>query len=82
MEKIKVYVEVMARFTDDGKLLPVAFTWEDGRRYEIDRIIKCTRCASRKAGGAGIPYTCMVGGRECHLYYEENLRWFVERKTA
>ena len=82
MEKIKVYVEVLARFTPEGSLLPVAFTWEDGRRYEIDRILNCQRCASLKAGGAGIRYTCMVGGRECHLYYEENLQWFLERKTA
>ena len=82
MEEIKVYVEVMARFTADGRLQPVAFTWEDGRRSEIDRIVKCVRCASRKAGGVGIRYTCIVGGRECHLYYEENLHWFMERKSA
>ena len=50
--------------------------------YEIDKVTGCQRCASRKAGGAGILYTCLVGGRECHLYYEENLQWFMERKTA
>ena len=82
MEKIKVYVEVVARFTVDGKLLPVALIWEDGHRYEIDRIVRCQRCASRKAGGTGILYTCIVSGRECHLYYEENLQWFMERKSA
>jgi len=82
MNKIKVYVEVTARFTEDGKMSPVSFTWEDGRKFEIDRIVKSVRCASRKAGGVGVLYTCMVSGRECHLYYEENFRWFMERKTA
>ena len=82
MEKIKVYVEVHAVFTMDGRLLPVSFTWEDGQRYKIDRITECARCASMKAGGTGMRYTCIVGGRECHLFYEENLKWFMERKTA
>lgn len=82
MDKVKVYVEVTARFTNDGKLFPESITWEDGRRYEIDRIKKCERCASRKAGGAGLLYTCMISGKECHLYYEENYKWFMERKSA
>ena len=80
MNKIKVYVEVLARFTEDGRLMPVAFTWEDGHRYEIDRIVKCQRSASRKAGGAGIMYTCIVEGKECNIFYEENYQWFLERK--
>ena len=82
METIKVYVEVYARFTTQGELLPVAFTWEDGKKYRIDRVSGAQRCASRKAGGTGIRYTCVVGGRECHLYYEENRKWFMERKMA
>ena len=47
----KVYVDVVAEFRKDGQLVPIFFTWEDGRKYSIDRIIKIERCASRKAGG-------------------------------
>ena len=47
----KVYVDVVAEFRKDGKLVPIFFTWEDGRKYNIDRILKIERCASRKAGG-------------------------------
>ena len=36
--------------------------------------------AARRYGGAGVMFTCLVEGRESHLYYEENNRWFVERK--
>jgi len=75
----KVYVKVAALFHSDGRLQPVAFWWEDGRRYVIDRILDVCRAASLKAGGIGIRYTCMVHGKETYLYFEED-RWFLERK--
>lgn len=34
----KVYVDVLAIFTKDGRLVPSKFVWEDGREYEITRI--------------------------------------------
>ena len=34
----KVYVDVVAEFRKDGQLVPIFFTWEDGRKYSIDRI--------------------------------------------
>ncbi len=78
----KVYVDVGAEFTDEGELLPRYLIWEDGTRYDIDRIKKRERCASRKAGGTGILYVCMIRGKEMRLFYEENYRWFVEAKKA
>ena len=53
MESSKVYVEVVARFDKDGVMMPMAFVWEDGRKYEIDKVKSKERCASRKAGGTG-----------------------------
>ena len=76
----KVYVEVLARFTTDGQLIPVSLVWESGRRYMIDRISRVERMASRKAGGAGICYTCRILNQEIQLFYEENGLWFVTRK--
>ena len=76
----KVYVDVLVKMSKDGQMIPQAFVWEDGREYIIDRIMKVERCASRKAGGTGIMYTCMVEGQEVNLFYEENQRWFVTRK--
>lgn len=77
----KVYVKVAAFFHSDGQLQPVAFWWEDGRRYVIDKILDVCRAASLKAGGIGFRYTCMVHGHETYLYLEED-RWFIERKGA
>ncbi len=76
----KVYVDVLAEFSREGFLRPCRITWEDGRKYPIDRIRKCERRASRKAGGMGLMYTCLIGGQEVNLFYEENQRWFVTRK--
>lgn len=75
----KVYVDVLAAFSRDGKLRPLVLKWEDGRRYSIDRVIDVRRAASLKAGGIGIRYTCMVQGKQTYLFFEED-RWFVERK--
>ena len=76
----KVYVDVGAEFTDAGELIPTYLVWEDGVRYDIDRVMKKERCASRKAGGAGIMYLCLINGKTARLFYEENYRWFVEAK--
>ena len=67
MENLKVYVDVLVKMDKDGDMTPVEFVWEDGTTYQIDQIKNKERCASRKAGGTGIRYTAMVGGKECHL---------------
>ena len=52
-EVVKKYVHVVAAFSPEGKLLPLCVVWEDGRKFEIDRVKQCVRAASRKAGGVG-----------------------------
>ena len=79
-EIYKKYVQVVATFTEDGKLLPLWVIWEDGRKFEVDRVKQCVRAASRKAGGVGWRYTCVIRGKEAVLYYEDNFKWFVEAK--
>ena len=44
MESSKVYVNVMAEFTKDGRLLPRSFIWKDGQVYEIQRVTEITIC--------------------------------------
>ena len=56
MESSKVCVNVMAEFTNDGRLLPRSFIWKDGHVYEIQKVTDVRRAASLKAGGAGIRY--------------------------
>jgi len=75
----KVYVKVNADFSPEGELLPRKITWEDGRVYEIMRIVRRVRAASEKVGGGGIRYTVVVDGRESYLFREDD-KWFVEGK--
>ena len=65
------WLDVTAELTRDGLFLPKSFAWEDGVRYEIDRVKDVRRAASLKAGGVGQKYTCEVEGRDVHLFYEK-----------
>ena len=75
----KKYVDVIARHYADGRTIPLAIWWSEGRLYEIDRVLDVRPCASLKAGGAGIRYTCRIQGHEKYIWREED-RWFVEAK--
>ena len=80
MDSCKVYVNVTAEFTKDDRLLPKSFVWKDDHVYEIQRVTDIRRAASLRAGGAGLRYTCIVDGKESHLYYEDNNMWFMEAR--
>lgn len=77
----KIYVEVIAAFKEDGRIIPLSIVWEDGRRFAIDRVTDIRPAASLKAGGCGIRYTCLVREHTAYLYLEEN-RWFMESRTG
>ena len=85
---VKVYVAVKADFRDDGVMLPREITWEDGKRYSIDRVVDIRQAAARKAGGQGDRYTVVIDGKRTYLFFERSAditgnnigRWFVERK--
>jgi hypothetical protein len=79
----KVYVEVNENRLTDGRLIPLSFVWEDGNRYEVDKVIDTRHAASLKAGGAGLRYTVMVRNRQTYMFLEEDragAKWFMERK--
>ena len=85
---VREYVEVMVSFAADGTMLPRYLVWEDGRRYEIDRIKAIQPAPALKAGGQGDRYTVLIDGHERFLFFEHNAdygseklgKWFVERK--
>lgn len=77
----KRYVEVVADTSADGVVTPLAIVWDNGVRYQIDRVLDRRQAHSLKTGGTGIRYTVRVGGTTTHLWYE-GPRWFVEAKIA
>lgn len=88
-EAYKAYVAVVAEIRDDGMMLPLIIKWEDGIKYEVDRVLDVRPGYAAKAGGQGDRYTIMVNGRRTYLYFERSAniagkiigRWFVERKV-
>lgn len=74
----KTYVQVTADFYPDGRLRPSVITWSNGKTFHIDQIKQIQRMNARRVPGAGICYTCLVWGKECRLFYEENYKWFME----
>ena len=86
---LKVYVSVRADFRDDGIMLPREITWEDGRKYEIERVVDIRQAAAMKAGGQGDRYTVNVLGQQSYLFFERSTnksgnvigRCFVERRV-
>ncbi len=77
----KVYVDVTLKQDKYGTIVPLSVTWEDGRRYEIDRVLDVRRAASTKVGGAGVRFTVRISGRETYLF-DDGERWFVEAKDG
>ena len=75
----KTYVDVTARFTPDGKIIPLKILWNDGSSFYVDKVLDIRPAASLKAGGAGIRYTCRINMVETYLFLEEN-KWFVEEE--
>ena len=73
---MKKYVEVTAHHNAQGFVRPLIIWWDDGRKYEIDRVLDVRRAASLKAGGIGIRYTCRILGKERYLYLDED-KWYV-----
>ena len=90
MQNIKVYVAVAAEFDANGRIIPTMITWEDGTKYEIDRVTDIRQAAAMKAGGQGDRYTVQINGHQSYLFFERSAsltgnnigRWFVERRTA
>ena len=48
---LKVYVAA------DGTMFPWIITWEEGEKYEIDRVSNIRQTPALKAGGQGDRYT-------------------------
>lgn len=81
---IKQYVEVVVRWHDDGRIVPLTVIWPDGRSFRIDEIVgEPIRRAARKVGGNGMQYTIKINGRIRCIFLEDfgrnnRARWYVE----
>lgn len=74
----KISLDILVRHTPDGKATPLKILWNDGREFEIDRIINTRKAAAMKCGGVGIRYLCRICGKEVPIFEEDGV-WFIEK---
>ena len=75
----RAYVKVVAEISPEGAVKPLSVEWEDGRRFEVDKLLDVRRAVATKAGGQGMRYTVRISGHETYLFEDEG-RWFVEAR--
>ena len=71
------YIEVNAKMTTEGKVIPFQIIWDNDKVFDIDRVIDIRPLASTKGGGVGIRYLCKIKGKEKILFLSE-YKWFIE----
>ena len=89
MNPNKIFIEVLAKFNTEGKILPVMIMWEDGSLYKIDKVVDVRPAPALRAGGQGDRYTVRINVFDRYLFFERspdifgrNLgKRFVEKKS-
>jgi hypothetical protein len=75
----KVFIKVIVSYSPEGVITPKSFIWDDGRMFDIDRVVGIRRAANHVVGGLGFRYDCMVMGKKVSLRLDDG-RWFMEGK--
>jgi hypothetical protein len=68
----KEYVDVVARFSRDGTVEPVAVQWRDGRSFFIDEVLGIEPAAREQRSRETDRYRVRFGGHETDLFLERN----------
>lgn len=79
---VKVYIEIIAKFDLDGRILPQKIIWQDGIEYKIDKIGVVKQAPPDKVGGyLTVRYECYVNGILKIIYLETSKnKWFLEKE--
>jgi len=85
VQKARVYVDVIARWADDGRISPLAVCWPDGRTFFLDAVGRAPVSASALSAQSDIvTYSAKSNGKPVTLYMEKQgpqsktlARWFV-----
>lgn len=74
----RVYVKILAEYDLDGKITPLRLELADGRRYEIDRLVRVEHRAS-SGGGQTLRYEIKVRAQTRYLFRDISTnQWFAE----
>lgn len=70
-------ISILAKMQKNGRVIPQKILWDDGRIFEIDRILDIRKAASTRGGGKGIRYTIRIKNQERYIWLDEYF-WFIE----
>ena len=73
----RIELDIIVEHRKGGLALPKTIIWDDGRRFDIDRVLDIRKAAATKCGGIGIRYICRIRGREYKIFDEDG-KWFIE----
>lgn len=68
---------VIAKMYETGKIIPMTIVWEDGKKFNIDKVTDIRKKASTKGGGKGLRFTCKILNQERFLWLDDYI-WFIE----
>ncbi len=72
------FIDVICFNSKDGDIYPLYIIWENGIKYQIDKILQKCPAASLKHGGSGMRYTCLIQNQMRYLFNDNN-RWFIDK---
>ena len=71
------YITIVARMDESGTPKPIYIIWDNGKEYNIDKILDIRKKASTKGGGAGLRYLVKIKNKERYLFLKDD-KWFIE----
>ncbi len=72
----RLYVKITAKHDTKGRIKPVYLHWEDGRKFEVDKVVDVRKAVSLT--GEGMLYACRIAGKQVNLFCDAG-RWFIEK---
>ena len=70
-------ITVIAKMKENNLVVPIQIVWDDGRVFEIDKILDIRKAASTKGGGKGIRYLVEIKNQERYIWLDDYY-WFIE----
>lgn len=74
---VKQIVNMIVKFNQAGKVIPMAIIWPDGKQCHIDKVLDVRPAASLKLGGHGIRYRVRVMNKEIDIFNDDGI-WFLD----
>ena len=74
---MKQVVDMIAKFNQNGDVMPIAIVWPDGKKFTIDKVLDVRRAASLKLGGHGIRYRVRIRDRVIDIFNDDGV-WFLD----